>query len=105
MSSLVDDLRQAVRSLRAAWRTSVVAIACLAVGIGANVVLFGVIDALLFRPPVGVGDPSTLVRVRTGGPVSPLIAGAGPVNAYPTYRIVREQRGEIVDLAAYDGRK
>jgi predicted permease len=100
---MIDELALALRALRKRWRTSALAIACLAVGIGANVVLFGVIDALLFRPPIGVGDPSTLVRVRTGGPVTPLMAGAGAVNTYPTFEEVREQRRELVDIAAYGG--
>src|SRR5687767_4451606 len=100
---MLQDLTHAFRSLRARPGTSALAILCLAVGIGANIALFGVVDALLFSPPAGVEDAETVVRVRTGATGSPLLAGAGPVNAYPTYPVVREQRSDLVDVAAYGG--
>jgi putative ABC transport system permease protein len=47
---LLESLRHAVRTLRHDWRTSVVAIALLALTIGAVVAIFAIVDAVLMRP-------------------------------------------------------
>ncbi len=64
---IVDELRADVRyGARSLWQHpafAVVAILTWAVGIGANTVMFGVIDALLLRPPSGVADPASVVRI------------------------------------------
>lgn len=59
---MTRDLRYAARALvRSPLFTSMVTLA-LALAIGANAAIFGLVDALWFRPP-GVRNPSTLVRV------------------------------------------
>jgi putative ABC transport system permease protein len=63
---MIADLKYAWRALRHRPLTSLVAILCLAVGIGANTALFGVLDALLLRPPAGVAAPSELMRLQVG---------------------------------------
>jgi putative ABC transport system permease protein len=50
MQTLVHDLRLAVRSLVAARMATVVAVATLALGIGVNVTVFSVLDAVVIRP-------------------------------------------------------
>ncbi len=47
---LLNDVRSAFRSLRAAPAHTAIAIGTLALGIGANAGLFSVLDSLLFRP-------------------------------------------------------
>ena len=51
MSTLAHDVVCAVRTLRKAPAFAAIAIATLAVGIGANTAIVSVIDNLLFRPP------------------------------------------------------
>lgn len=50
LDNVVRDLRYAARQLRRSPGFALTAILTLAVGIGANVVVFGVLDALLLQP-------------------------------------------------------
>jgi hypothetical protein len=56
------DLRGAARQLGRAPGFSLLVALVLALGIGVNVATFGVIDALLFRPPAAVRDPGGVRR-------------------------------------------
>jgi putative ABC transport system permease protein len=47
---LLESLRHAIRTLRHDWRTSAIAIALLALTIGAVVSIFAIVDAVLLRP-------------------------------------------------------
>ena len=55
------DLKQAIRSLLHAPTYTIVALATLILGIGANAAIFSVVDTVLFRPPAHVQDPEELV--------------------------------------------
>jgi len=63
---LAQDLRYALRQLRRAPGFAIVAIASLAVGIGANVTIYSAAHAFLQRQPDAV-RPNELVRVYRGG--------------------------------------
>ena len=62
MSSFAQDLRYAVRMLKKSPGFAVVALLTLAVGIGANVAIFSVVDALLLKP-LPYPDADRIVRV------------------------------------------
>lgn len=64
VQDILLDVRYAARGLLRRPGFAASAAICLAVGIGANAAMFGVVDALLLRPPAGVHDPRSLVWVR-----------------------------------------
>ena len=63
MDILISDIRHALRSLARTPVVTLAAIACLALGIGANASIFGVVDTLLFRAPPHVRDADAVARV------------------------------------------
>lgn len=65
LSSLLQDVRIALRALRSAPSFSLVAILTLAVAIGANTAIFSVVDGVLLRP-LPYPDEDRLVRVAAG---------------------------------------
>ncbi|HZX97691.1 MAG TPA: ABC transporter permease [Myxococcales bacterium] len=67
MESFVQDLKYGLRSLRKAPGFTAVAVLALALGIGANTVLFSVISFSLLRP-VPFPDPDRLVIVNQTAP-------------------------------------
>jgi len=60
---LVQDTRYALRGLRARPLFSAVVVATLALGVGVNTAMFGVLDRLMFRAPQFMIDPGTVNRV------------------------------------------
>jgi predicted permease len=64
MHDVWQDIRYAARGLARRPGFSVAAIVCLAIGIGANATMFGVVDALLLRPPAAVRDPGSVVWIN-----------------------------------------
>ena len=75
------QLGQAVRSLLRRPALSVVALATLALGIGANTAIFSVINAVLLKPPP-FKDPDRLVMVWSSAPNQGLAEG---FSSYPDF--------------------
>lgn len=65
MDTLRQDLRFALRQLGRSPGFAAVAIAMLALGIGATTTMFSVIDTVFLRPPAHVREPERLVSVFT----------------------------------------
>src|ERR1044071_733856 len=61
--AVVADLRYALRGLAAHRAFTFGVVVTLALGIGANATMFGVVDRLLFRPPPFLRDPGTAHRL------------------------------------------
>ncbi len=57
------DLRYALRGLKRSPAFTATVIVTLALGLGANATMFGVVDRLLFRPPPLLRDPAAVHRV------------------------------------------
>src|ERR1700691_1271839 len=62
--SLLQDLRYAVKTLRSSPAFAAVAILSLALGIGANTAIFGLIDSVMLKT-LPVAHPEQLLQVRT----------------------------------------
>jgi putative ABC transport system permease protein len=62
LETMLRDLRYAIRGLRARPGFALAVIATLALGIGANAAMFGIVDRLMFRPLPLLRDPSSVNR-------------------------------------------
>ena len=85
------DLRHGFRRLLASPILAVVAVAVLAIGIGSNVAILALVDALLLRPLPGVA-PNRLVAVFTSD-----YSGGPGANSYPDFLDIRESAGDVFE--------
>ena len=69
LEDAMHDLRYAARTMRRNPAFAIAAIASLAIGIGANTAIFGVVDALLIRP-LPVAESGQLAYVTRTGPAA-----------------------------------
>ncbi len=85
----MDDLALAVRLLRKSPAFTVLAVLCLALGIGVNSSIFSLLDSIYLRPlPVGNAD-RVVVLSRGGSPLLP----------YPEYCALRDRNQSLEGLA------
>ena len=94
IENLVRDLRFAFRMLRKSPGFTAVAVATLALGIGANAVVFGILNALILRP-LHVPHAESLYGIERGNDKA--------VNhSYPDYLDLHDRNRSFEDLAAYN---
>ena len=101
---LWQDVRYAVRGLWQSRGFTTAAVLTLALGMGANAAAFGVVDALLYRQPAGVGDADGAYRVRllSAGRPDQEVQNYRPAwTSYPQYEDLRDRSGAMASLAAY----
>jgi putative ABC transport system permease protein len=95
--AMMQDLRFAIRTLRRNPGFTLAAVACLALGIGANTAIFSVINGVLLRP-LPFRDPAELVMVWEQDPQQGVDRNVvSPAN----YLDWRAQSSVFSDIAAY----
>jgi predicted permease len=97
VTSLVQDVRYALRQFHKSPGFAVVAVLTLTLGIGPNTAIFSVVNAVLFKP-LSVKAPKELVNVYTSRPGGPL--EYGPVS-YPDYEDFRDQTKTLTGLMGF----
>jgi putative ABC transport system permease protein len=98
--TLGQDVAYAARSLRKQPGFAAVVVLVLALGIGANVTMFGVIDRLLLRPPAHVAEPARLVSIAMGRTLDGE-ESVQRVLSYPIYRDLRSATQAFEHVAVY----
>jgi predicted permease len=98
LHDLVRDVRHACRLLRRNPVFAAVAIASLAIGIGANGAIFSMADEFILRP-LPVSDPGAVVTVSAETLNQ---ASTGRRLSYPNYRDLRDASRTFDGLLAYD---
>jgi putative ABC transport system permease protein len=99
MESLAIDMRQAVRSLVSRPSLTVPAILTIALAIGANAGIFGIVNAMLFRPlPYAQPDRLVLLWER----FAPMGLETMPWSI-PDFIEVRDQSTQLSDVAIFRG--
>ncbi|MBA3960696.1 MAG: ABC transporter permease [Chthoniobacterales bacterium] len=98
MNDLVLDIRYALRVLWKSPAFTLVALLTLMLGISANVVVFGVVNAVLLHP-LDVSDPQNLYQLRLG----PWTSYKLLTTSYPAYHDYRQRNTTFSEIAGYDG--
>ncbi|HEX6966457.1 MAG TPA: ABC transporter permease, partial [Gemmatimonadaceae bacterium] len=88
--AIAFDLRYAVRGLKAQPALTAGIVVTLALGIGANAAMFGVIDRLMLSPPPHVRDADDVGRVYFTWPESPSGFAANGQTSYGMYAALRD---------------
>lgn len=102
MSTLMQDLRYAVRRLRLSPGFALVCIITLALGIGANTAIFTLVDAVMLKS-LPVADPSQLYRIGNANNCCVLggMQGSWDIFSYDLYKQFRDHTQQFSSLAAF----
>jgi len=92
IESLISDVRFGARLLRKSPGFTLTAVLTLALGIGANAIVFAALDAFILRP-LNVPRPESLYSIHRSD------NGAG--QSYPDYVDMRDRQRTFEDIAAY----
>ncbi|PYK17732.1 MAG: permease [Verrucomicrobia bacterium] len=98
MQDLLLDIRYAVRVLWKSPAFTLVALLTLTLGIGANVVVFGVVNAVLLHP-LDVSDPQNLYQLR----LKPWTSFKELTTSYPAFEDYRQRNATLSGLAGFNG--
>jgi predicted permease len=98
MKDLLMDVRYALRVLWKSPAFTLVALVTLMLGIGANVVVFGVVNAVLLHS-LDVSDPQNLYQLR----LKPWTSFKLLTTSYPAYEDLRRRNTTFSGMAGFDG--
>jgi predicted permease len=99
MTGFIEDVRYTCRSFLRSPAFVAVVVGVLTIGIAANVVMFGVVDQLLLRPPPAIGSPQTLHRVYFGFTRDGRSASFSPTS-FPAVVALRDNVPDLAGVAA-----
>ncbi|MBS1804044.1 MAG: ABC transporter permease [Acidobacteria bacterium] len=92
-AGMTRDIRYAARQIRSSPGFAITAILTLALGIGANVIVFGVLNAMILHP-LSIHEPERLMELANERP--------GDDNqSYPDFLDYRSRNSTFSDMAAY----
>ena len=91
LEAFAQDTRYAFRVLRKSPAFTLVAVLSLALGIGANTVVFSVLNALVLKA-LPIADAARVYFVNNSG---------GPAQSFPNYRDIRDRNSVFESLFAY----
>jgi predicted permease len=101
LDDFAQDARYALRGLRRQPLFTAFVVATLALGIGANAAMFGVVDRLLIRGPEHITDPDRVMRIYQRVRPTGMDEFAHPQFGYVTYDLLRRQTHSFAGVAAY----
>ena len=96
------DMRFGMRMLAKRPVSSAAVVVALALGIGMNAAVFTFVNALLLRPPQGVGATNKLVALFLHDPKGSGVQSYLPFN-YPDFAYYRDHTKSLEGLVAFDG--
>src|SRR5438067_3018712 len=98
MKDVLLDIRYALRVLRKSPAFTVVVTLTLMLAIGANVLVFGVVNAVLLRR-LDVSDPENLYELR----LKPWTSFKALTTSYPAFADYRQRNTTFSGLAGFNG--
>ncbi|MEO8635599.1 MAG: ABC transporter permease [Gemmatimonadales bacterium] len=98
---LIADVRYAHRSLAKSPGFTWMGVAMLAIGVGANTAMFGIVEALFLRQPSGVRNAEELIRLYIVRDEGMLQTPRGSGGSYADYRTFRDRVTGLTGTAAF----
>ncbi len=98
MKALIRNVHYALRQLRRSPGFTLTVVLTLALGVGANAIVFSVINALILRP-LALPDAERLVFFNN---LDAKTGDEGPMNSYPDYRDLRDHNHNFSGVAGFE---
>ena len=98
MNDLLMDVRYALRVLWKSPAFTLVALVTLMLGIGANIAVFGIVNAVLLKP-LDVSNPQNLYQLRNGSWTNWKLL----TTSYPAFQDYRQRNTTFNDIAGFNG--